>query len=171
MERCAPAVIRLLRILACMQIYLLILTLRVILTWFRNINWFSEPWATLRQVCARAPPHACAPGSGLACRAAGWNAPLAHFGGHASLASLRFASRPSLMGRGTDWPPHAVPCPPPPPAPPPTPCCAPQFTDPFLSVFRGIVPSLGGIDLSPMLGFFLLNFARTQLVHLSRTMV
>lgn len=76
------------------DIYLLILTVRVILTWFRNINWFSEPWATLR-----------------------------------------------------------------------------QFTDPFLSVFRGIVPSLGGIDLSPMLGFFLLNVVRTHLVHMSRTMV
>lgn len=32
------------------QIYLLVLTLRVILTWFRNINWYNEPFATLRQV-------------------------------------------------------------------------------------------------------------------------
>ncbi|GMI13344.1 hypothetical protein TrLO_g7946 [Triparma laevis f. longispina] len=30
-------------------------------------------------------------------------------------------------------------------------------SDPFLNVFRGIVPSIGGLDLSPLLGFFLLN--------------
>ncbi|KAG2501712.1 hypothetical protein HYH03_000213 [Edaphochlamys debaryana] len=76
-----------------LDIYLLILTLRVILTWFRNINWFSEPFATLR-----------------------------------------------------------------------------QFTDPFLNTFRGILPSFGGIDVSPMIGFVLLNFVRNQLVHLSRTL-
>jgi hypothetical protein len=37
------------------QIYLAILTVRVLLSWFRNIDWFSEPWNTLRQVrqCAR----------------------------------------------------------------------------------------------------------------------
>lgn len=32
------------------QIYLAILTVRVLLSWFRNIDWFSEPWNTLRQV-------------------------------------------------------------------------------------------------------------------------
>eukprot|EP00198_Chlamydomonas_reinhardtii_P002584 XP_001691920.1 predicted protein [Chlamydomonas reinhardtii] len=77
-----------------LQIYLLVLTLRVILTWFRNINWYNEPFATLR-----------------------------------------------------------------------------QFTDPFLNTFRGILPSFGGIDVSPMIGFFILNFVRNQLVHLSRTMI
>ncbi|GLI68091.1 hypothetical protein VaNZ11_012379 [Volvox africanus] len=77
-----------------LDIYLLVLTLRVILTWFRNINWFNEPFATLR-----------------------------------------------------------------------------QFTDPFLNVFRGILPAFGGIDVSPMIGFLLLNFVRNQLVHLSRTMI
>ena len=30
-------------------------------------------------------------------------------------------------------------------------------SDPFLNVFRGIVPSIGGFDLSPLLGFFLLS--------------
>ncbi|GIL52556.1 hypothetical protein Vafri_8393 [Volvox africanus] len=77
-----------------LDIYLLVLTLRVILTWFRNINWYNEPFATLR-----------------------------------------------------------------------------QFTDPFLNVFRGILPAFGGIDVSPMIGFLLLNFVRNQLVHLSRTMI
>ncbi|KXZ55540.1 hypothetical protein GPECTOR_2g1089 [Gonium pectorale] len=75
-----------------LDIYLLVLTLRVILTWFRNINWSGEPFVTLR-----------------------------------------------------------------------------QFTDPFLNTFRGILPSFGGIDVSPMIGFLLLNFVRNQLVHLSRT--
>lgn len=32
------------------QIYLAILTVRVLLSWFRNIDWFTEPWNTLRQV-------------------------------------------------------------------------------------------------------------------------
>lgn len=27
-------------------------------------------------------------------------------------------------------------------------CCCLQLTDPFLSVFRGIIPPVGGIDLS-----------------------
>ena len=45
--------------------------------------------------------------------------------------------------------------------------CAVQLTDPFLNVFRGIVPAVGGIDLSPMLGFFLLNFIRNLLVQYS----
>eukprot|EP00882_Tetradesmus_deserticola_P002231 GHRQ01002383.1.p1 GENE.GHRQ01002383.1~~GHRQ01002383.1.p1 ORF type:complete len:183 (+),score=80.85 GHRQ01002383.1:131-679(+) len=70
------------------DIYLAILTVRVLLSWFRNIDWFSEPWNTLR-----------------------------------------------------------------------------QLTDPFLSVFRGIIPPLGGIDLSPMLGFFLLNLLRGFLMN------
>mmetsp|Transcript_35985 Transcript_35985/g.80091 ORF Transcript_35985/g.80091 Transcript_35985/m.80091 type:complete len:163 (+) Transcript_35985:54-542(+) len=69
-----------------LDIYLLILTVRVLLSWFQNINWYSEPFATLR-----------------------------------------------------------------------------AFTDPFLNLFRGIIPAVGGIDLSPMLGFFLLNFVAKQL--------
>lgn len=43
--------------------------------------------------------------------------------------------------------------------------CVGQLTDPFLQVFRGIIPPLGGIDLSPMLGFFLLNFLRNLLMN------
>jgi hypothetical protein len=39
-----------------LQIYLAILTVRVLLSWFRNIDWFSEPWNTLRQVGS----HGCA---------------------------------------------------------------------------------------------------------------
>jgi YggT family protein len=45
-----------------------------------------------------------------------------------------------------------------------------QLTDPFLNVFRGIIPAIGGIDLSPMLGFFLLNFVRNLLMQYSHVM-
>jgi len=68
------------------DIYLLILTVRVLLTWFRNISWSSEPFRTLR-----------------------------------------------------------------------------AFTDPVLNSCRGIIPPISGIDLSPMLLFFGLNFAAKQL--------
>ena len=33
-----------------------------------------------------------------------------------------------------------------------------KMTDPYLRVFRGIVPNLLGFDLSPLLGFSLLTF-------------
>ena len=33
-----------------------------------------------------------------------------------------------------------------------------KMTDPYLRVFRGIIPPLIGFDLSPLLGFILLTF-------------
>lgn len=33
-----------------------------------------------------------------------------------------------------------------------------QITDPYLNLFRSIIPPLGGIDFSPMLAIFLLQF-------------
>lgn len=33
-----------------------------------------------------------------------------------------------------------------------------QLTDPYLNVFRSFIPPLGGIDLSPILAIFLLQF-------------
>lgn len=32
-----------------------------------------------------------------------------------------------------------------------------QLTDPYLNIFRSIIPPLGGIDLSPILGILLLQ--------------
>ncbi|KAB8330105.1 YggT family protein [Scytonema tolypothrichoides VB-61278] len=32
-----------------------------------------------------------------------------------------------------------------------------QITDPYLNLFRSIIPPLGGIDFSPILAFLLLN--------------
>ena len=33
-----------------------------------------------------------------------------------------------------------------------------KMTDPYLRVFRGIIPTLIGFDLSPILGFLLISF-------------
>jgi len=33
-----------------------------------------------------------------------------------------------------------------------------QITDPYLNLFRGIIPPIGGLDLSPILAFFFLSF-------------
>lgn len=33
-----------------------------------------------------------------------------------------------------------------------------QLTDPYLNVFRSFIPPLGGLDLSPILAIFLLQF-------------
>ncbi|MBD0301305.1 MAG: YggT family protein [Tolypothrix sp. T3-bin4] len=34
-----------------------------------------------------------------------------------------------------------------------------QITDPYLNLFRSIIPPLGGMDFSPILAFFALNLA------------
>jgi Predicted integral membrane protein len=34
-----------------------------------------------------------------------------------------------------------------------------QLTDPYLNLFRGIIPPIGGLDFSPWLAFILLSFA------------
>ena len=39
-------------------------------------------------------------------------------------------------------------------------------SDPFLNIFRNIVPSIGGFDLSPLLGFFLLNMLTNSVAAL-----
>nr|WDA98816.1 hypothetical protein SCTW_034 [Sciadococcus taiwanensis] len=64
-----------------LQLYLVLLLLRVSLTWFPNINWFSQPFYSLSKI-----------------------------------------------------------------------------TDPYLRLFRGIVPPFLGMDISPILGFILLQF-------------
>ena len=60
--------------------YLALLFIRVLLTWFPNVNWSSQPFAALSQV-----------------------------------------------------------------------------TDPYLNVFRSIIPPMGGMDFSPMLAFLVLS--------------
>lgn len=39
-----------------------------------------------------------------------------------------------------------------------------QLTDPYLNLFRGLVPAMGGIDFSPMLGFMVLWLVQNLLI-------
>jgi len=64
-----------------LQIYIILLIIRILLTWFPSIDWLSPPFSILS-----------------------------------------------------------------------------QLTDPYLNVFRSFIPPLGGIDFSPILAIFLLQF-------------
>ena len=77
----APTVIGLIAssLATFLQIYLILLFIRVLLSWFPNVNWMNPPFSVLS-----------------------------------------------------------------------------QLTDPYLNIFRSIIPPLGGLDLSPMLAFFLI---------------
>ncbi|MCW6049851.1 YggT family protein [Microcoleus sp. A2-C5] len=41
-----------------------------------------------------------------------------------------------------------------------------QLTDPYLNLFRSIIPPLGGIDFSPLIAFFVLQFGSEFLIRL-----
>ncbi len=69
------------------RIYLLLLFIRVLLTWIPNINWMNQPFAALSQI-----------------------------------------------------------------------------TDPYLNLFRSIIPPIGGFDLSPILAFIALQVAERMLL-------
>ena len=72
------------------SIYLGLLFIRVLLTWFPNINWSNQPFTALSQI-----------------------------------------------------------------------------TDPYLNLFRSIIPPLGGMDFSPMLAFLALSFLQRALAPLA----
>ena len=42
-----------------------------------------------------------------------------------------------------------------------------SITDPYLKIFRGVIPPIGGFDISSILAFLLLNFLQGQLYSLS----
>ena len=42
-----------------------------------------------------------------------------------------------------------------------------SITDPYLNIFRGVIPPIGGFDISSILAFLLLNFFQGQLYGLS----
>ena len=69
-----------------LQIYSILLIVRILLSWFPNVDWFSPPFSVLS-----------------------------------------------------------------------------QLTDPYLNLFRSIIPPLGGIDLSPILAFLLLSLLQSGL--------
>jgi len=72
-----------------LQIYLVLMIFRVLLSWFPNINWYDPPFSILS-----------------------------------------------------------------------------QLTDPYLNLFRSIIPPLGGIDFSPLIAFFVLQFGSEFLISL-----
>lgn len=72
-----------------LQIYLVLMIFRVLLSWFPNINWYDPPFSILS-----------------------------------------------------------------------------QLTDPYLNLFRSIIPPLGGIDFSPLIAFFVLQFGSEFLIGL-----
>jgi YggT family protein len=72
-----------------LQIYVALMIIRVLLSWFPNINWYDPPFSILS-----------------------------------------------------------------------------QLTDPYLNLFRSIIPPLGGIDFSPMIAFFVLQFGSQILIGL-----
>jgi YggT family protein len=72
-----------------LQIYVALMIIRVLLSWFPNINWYDPPFSILS-----------------------------------------------------------------------------QLTDPYLNLFRSIIPPLGGIDFSPMIAFFALQFGAQILINL-----
>lgn len=75
-----------------LQIYLVLLIIRILLSWFPNVDWMSQPFATLS-----------------------------------------------------------------------------QLTDPYLNLFRSIIPPLGGIDFSPILGFLLLQVVMSGVNQVAAT--
>jgi YggT family protein len=44
-----------------------------------------------------------------------------------------------------------------------------QISDPYLNLFRSIIPPLGGMDFSPILAFLALNIVGSVLDSLART--
>ena len=44
-----------------------------------------------------------------------------------------------------------------------------SLTDPYLNIFRGIIPPIGGFDISSILAFLLLNVIQQALVGLEGT--
>jgi YggT family protein len=71
--------------------YLVLLLVRVLLSWFPNVDWSSNPWSILS-----------------------------------------------------------------------------QLTDPYLNIFRSIIPPIGGIDLSAVLALFLVQFLRDALMQIAQ---
>ena len=72
-----------------LQIYVVLMIFRVLLSWFPNINWYDPPFSILS-----------------------------------------------------------------------------QLTDPYLNLFRSLIPPLGGIDFSPLIAFFVLQFGSEILIGL-----
>lgn len=76
------------------NIYLLLMFIRILLSWFPNINWYDPPFSVLS-----------------------------------------------------------------------------QLTDPYLNIFRSVIPPLGGIDFSPIIAIFALQFGAQILTGLLNSLI
>jgi YggT family protein len=93
MSSLVPLIIQ--TLLTFINIYTALLLIRILLTWFPNVDWFAQPFATLA-----------------------------------------------------------------------------QLTDPYLNIFRRVIPPLGGMDFSPILALLLLSMVvQPLLVTLGQTFV
>lgn len=81
-------------LLSFLSLYNLLLVIRILLSWFPNVDWYSQPFAFLSQI-----------------------------------------------------------------------------TDPYLNIFRAILPPMGGIDFSPVLGFLLLSFLQQAIATAAVSLV
>ncbi|MGG6296165.1 YggT family protein [Leptolyngbya sp. AN02str] len=75
-----------------LNIYFVLIIVRVLLSWFPNIDWYAQPFATVS-----------------------------------------------------------------------------QLTDPYLNLFRSFIPPIGGLDISPILAIFVLQFATQALTAVAAT--
>ncbi len=82
MSSTSPTLLLVNTIATFIQIYSVLIIIRILLTWFPTIDWYNQPFAALSQI-----------------------------------------------------------------------------TDPYLNIFRSVIPPLGGIDISPILAILLLNLA------------
>ena len=121
------------------KLYLLLLFVRVLLSWFPMFEWDSQPWLALRQVrCSMIRPVAAI--VLLTCYRFWLFSILAFQQRCCFVCRLRMA--PLCMSCAI-WC-HAV---------------LLQVTDPYLNLFRGLVPPLlGTIDFTPLFGFLILQF-------------
>lgn len=173
-------------LLPVVQMYLFCLFMRVLLSWFPGIDWNAQPWAFLRLVSSTPPAPLC-PASCLRQQCVSFEDSLMRSwvtcsGGRAEgdtvvlqvagvpavppcREELRLLTRASFLAASPCPPASAAPpspwcvlCAPPPPHPP-TPAPAPhQITEPYLQIYRGILPPLfGQLDFTPLLGFLILQ--------------
>ncbi len=90
----SPAVLLINTLATFLGIYTALLVIRILLTWFPNVNWFDPPFSILS-----------------------------------------------------------------------------QLTDPYLNIFRSVIPPLGGMDFSPMLAIFVLQIVQQALPSLGQMLI
>lgn len=131
------------------KMYVFCLFMRVLLSWFPGIDWNAQPWTFLRLVRGRA--------SSLRTLK---RASLLQLQLLLQLLLLRpacCALNASCRGRKCQRPNRSL--------TPATACLppSPQITEPYLQIYRGILPPLfGQLDFTPLFGFLILQVGRVH---------